>query len=135
MYLRICSKGKYYYETIQINVDQDGFYSFTNNDTRRTYGYIYINDFDPFNPDENLIASSNSSCSSHSFRLGSYFKTNITYILVITTLEPYIQGAFQLFVTGLGNASLNRICKYSCFSFTFVGICFLFIFVKSKKST
>lgn len=94
-----------------MNVDQNGLYSFGNNDTKKTYGYIYINSFDPFNPDENLLSSSNVSCGSYYFVLGSRLETNVTYILVMTTLDPYIQGTFQLFVTGPGNVNFNRTCK------------------------
>ena len=111
-YLRQCGKGKYHYETIQVNVQMNGVYSFNSNNTNITYGYIYENDFDPSNPTNNLLAESSISCRRYYFKFGTYLKINKTYILVITTYEPYVQGEFSLFVIGPNNVSLNRTSKY-----------------------
>ena len=94
----------------------NGIYSFNSNSTITTYGYIYKNDFDPSNPTNNLLAQSSISCIRYQFKFGTYLKINKTYILVITTYKPYVQGEFSLFVIGPNNASLNRTCKYFRFS-------------------
>ena len=90
----------------------NGVYSFNSNNTNITYGYIYENDFDPSNPTNNLLAESSISCRRYHFKFGTYLKINKTYILVVTTFEPYVQGEFSLFVIGPNNVSLNRTCKY-----------------------
>jgi len=68
VYPRVCAKGNYHYETIQINVQQNGSYTFD-----------------------------------------TFIET--IYILVVTTSNPDVRGAFTLSVTGPHNLILNRIDK------------------------
>ena len=62
VYPRVCGKGNYHYETLQITVQQDGSYTFDSNTSILLYGYIYRNDFDPSYPNQNLLTQSNFSC-------------------------------------------------------------------------
>ncbi len=116
-YLRECGKGKYHYQIIELNMKENGVYSFKSNSTIIIYGYIYKSNFDPFNPIDNILTQSNYSCGEYFFEFGAYLKINTTYILVITTLEPYVKGEFSVLVIGPNNVSLNRICEYSWFFF------------------
>ena len=111
VYPRICGKGNYHYQIIEINVEQNGSYTFDSNNTIELYGYIYNNDFDPSYPNKNLITQSSFSCGRYYFQLGSYFEINKIYILVVTTFEPNIRGSFTLFIIGPNNMTLNRISK------------------------
>jgi len=111
IYPRICGKGNYYYETIQVNVEQAGSYTFDTNSTIELYGYIYENEFDPSYPNKNLITQSNFGCGKFHFQLGSYLEVNTVYILVVTTFDPNVKGSFTLNVTAPYNVTLNRISK------------------------
>ena len=111
-YSRVCGRTNYHYETIQMNVQENSTYRFDSNSTIITYGYIYEHSFDPFNPTENLLTQSNYSCGGYHFQLATYLQVNKIYILVVTTFEPNVQGAFSVFVYGPNNASQNRISEY-----------------------
>ena len=109
VYPRICGTGNYHYETIQINVQLSGSYTFDNsNSSILLYGYLYENNFDPTYPMKNLIIESNYSCN-NPFKLGSYLETNRIYILVVTTFISNVKGSFTILVTGPHNLTLNKI--------------------------
>jgi hypothetical protein len=114
-YSRVCGKGNYHYESIQMNVQQNGAYSFDSNNTIITYGYIYKNDFDPWYLTENLLAQSNYSCGEYHFHLAAHLQVNTTYVLVVTTFDRNVQGEFSVLVSGPNNISLNRISEYLYF--------------------
>ena len=111
VYPRICGKGNYHYETIEINIQLNGSYIFDTNSTMKLYGYIYTNEFDPSYPNKHLLTQSNFSCYEYRFQLGSYLEANKAYILLITTLNPNERGSFTLLITGPQNVTLNRIDK------------------------
>jgi len=113
VYPRICGKGNYHYETIQIEIKYKGSYTFDANTNTSIlfYGYLYKNSFDPSYPNQNLLAESNFSCRESRFRLGDYLEANHIYILVVTTFDPNVRGSFTLLVTGPHNLTLNRINK------------------------
>jgi hypothetical protein len=113
-YSRVCG-GNYHYESIQMNVQQNGAYSFDSNNTIITYGYIYKNDFDPWYPFENLLVQSNYRCGEYPFHLATYLQVNTTYVLVVTTFDRNVQGEFSVLVSGPNNISLNRISEYLYF--------------------
>jgi len=114
-YSRVCGRTNYHYETIQVNVQETSTYSFDSHSTIITYGYIYEYNFDPFNPTENLLAQSNYSCGGYHFQFAAQLQFNTTYILVVTTFESNVQGAFSVFVYGSNNVSLNRTSEYLYF--------------------
>lgn len=111
-YSRVCGKTNYHYETIQVNVHENSIYSFDNNSTIIIYGYLYEHHFDPFNPTANLLIQSNHSCGGFRFQFEANLQLNTTYILVVTTFEPKVQGPFTVFVYGPKNVSLNRMREY-----------------------
>mgnify|MGYP006904173597 FL=1 len=111
VYPRVCGKGNYHYDTIQINAQQEGSYTFDSHTDIQLYGYIYRNDFDPSYPDKNLLTQSNFSCG-EDFKVGSYFEVNTIYILVVTTSNPDVRGNFTLLIIGPNNITFNRISKW-----------------------
>ncbi len=111
-YRRICGKGKYHYETIQINVRENGIYDFNTNSTDTTFGSIYKNDFNPSYPNDNLLVQSDVTCTQIHFQFATYLQINMTYILVLTTRNPNVKGVFSVFVTGPNKVSMNRTCEY-----------------------
>jgi len=111
VYPRICGKGNYHYQTIEINIKHNGSYTFDTNTSLLLYGYLYKNSFDPSYPSQNLLIQSNFTCSAYHFQLGDYLEANRVYILVVTTFDPNMRGSFTLSVTGPHNITLNRIDK------------------------
>lgn len=111
VYSRVCGKGKYHYEIIEVNVQQNGSYRFESNSTIELFGYIYRNDFDPSFPNENLITQSNFSCGKFHFQVGGYLEVNTIYTLVITTFDPNVRGSFTLLVHGANNVTFKQISK------------------------
>ena len=113
-YTRVCGRTNYYYETIQVSVQENNTYRFDSNSTMITYGYIYKDSFDPYNPTENLLSQSNFTCGGFLFQFATYLEMNKMYILVVTTFEPGMYGEFTVLVYGSNNVTLNRIgeCIY-----------------------
>ena len=112
-YPRICGKGYYHYQTIQINIKYNGSYTFDTNSSILLYGYLYKNYFDPSYPNQNLLTESQIACGTYHFRfqLGDYLEANHVYILLVTTFYPNVRGSFTILVSGHHNLTLNRINK------------------------
>ena len=110
VYPRVCGKGNYHYEAIQIEIQHSGSYTFNANSTIKLYGYIYRGDFDPSYPNTDIITQSNFSCGS-SFKVGNYLEANKVYTLIVTTFDPNVRGPFTLFIIGPTNITFNRISK------------------------
>ncbi len=107
-YSRVCGRTNYYYETIQVNVQETGNYRFRSLSIIKTFGYIYKDNFDPFNPVENKLSEDGYGCGNYRFQFISHLQVNTTYVLVVTTFDPNVQGNFWVHVTGPNNISLNR---------------------------
>ncbi len=97
-----------YYETIQVTVGETGTYTFVTN-TTNTYGYIYKDNFDPFNLTENLLSEDDKSDCSGRFKLITRLQVNTTYVLVVTMTGFRATGAFSVLIFGPNNISLDRI--------------------------
>ncbi len=109
-YSRVCGKTNYYYETIQVNAVTAGSYSLSSSSTIDTYGHLYKDNFNPTNPSENSLAwNDDENRCRRQFKLLTYLQANITYVLVVTTFSPNVQGNFLVHVTGPNNISLNSI--------------------------
>jgi hypothetical protein len=104
--------SKFYYEAIQVNVNETGSYSLGSSGSVDTYGYIYKDKFDPYNPFENLLSQNDEGCGNNQFKLITYLQSSTTYILVVTTYYAKRTGAFSIFVFGPNNVSLKHISKY-----------------------
>ena len=111
IYSRECSKESFHYESIELTVEENGFYSLNSSSIIRLYGYIYRDQFDPSYPHENLLTQSSFACNKHRFYLGNVLEKNRIYILVVTTLYPTVRGSYQLLVTGPSNVIFKRISK------------------------
>ena len=111
IYSRECSKESFHYESIELTVEENGFYSLNGSSIIRLYGYLYRDQFDPSYPHENLLTQSSFVCNKHRFYLGNVLEKNRIYILVVTTLYPTVRGSYQLLVTGPSNVIFKRISK------------------------
>ncbi|CAF1358196.1 unnamed protein product [Adineta steineri] len=99
-YLLSCSSSSSYYKAIQVNVRRSGFYTFFSNSNMDTYGVIYKDYFDPSDPMKNRLLENDHGCGQDQFRFTIALETNVTYILVATTFNSNITGAFSIFVSG-----------------------------------
>ena len=111
-YSRICDMGKFHYETIEINTNENGIYGFQINSTAKIYGYIYKNEFDPFNPSKNLVAETNYTCSMYDIQLTVNLMINTTYELVVTTFDSDVRGPFSVLILGPNYTNINRTGKF-----------------------
>ncbi|CAF1416032.1 unnamed protein product [Adineta steineri] len=106
-YYRDCQVPQCHYETLQIHVNITGLYVFWSENNINAYGYIYENDFNPLKPSENLLLSHDGECNDGQFKLIIDLKTNIRYILVVTTHDPKTIGNFSVFISGPNNITLS----------------------------
>jgi hypothetical protein len=107
--------SNYYYETIQVNVNETDSYIIESNSSVNTYGYIYKDSFNPVNPFENLLSQNDDSCNDQ-FKLMTNLQVGTTYILVVTTFRSNVIGSFSILVSNSNNIRLNRTSEYlHCF--------------------
>ncbi len=111
-YFRDCQTSNFYYQTVQVNVDIIGFYSFSSKSSFDTYSYIYKDNFNSLDPLNNLLSQDDNSCNDKQFKLIIELYTNTTYILVVTTYYPAKTGQFSILVFGPNNVKLNHNGKY-----------------------
>ena len=108
-YDRFGGFGIYYYEAIMISVPKTGFYGVTCNSSIDTYGYLYLNSFNPLNMAENLITGDDDKGEDYQFLLQHIFRSTDTYILVVTTHDQLVIGPFSVFAGGLENVTFTSI--------------------------
>jgi hypothetical protein len=113
MYYRECGTSKSYYAAIQVKVNTTGFYYLSSDGKMHTYGYIYEENFDPFNPYENLLASNDNGCDNWQFKLNVHLNVNTTYILVATSASIYERGNFSVIVSGAIQVDLDPVREYT----------------------
>ncbi|CAF1526239.1 unnamed protein product [Adineta ricciae] len=112
MYLRHGKREDYYYEAIQVNFVDSGCYILVSNSTVDTYGYLYTNNFNLFNPSKNLFLQDDNLGGGDQFKFTSYLDINTTYILVVTTSASKMQGNFSISASGSNKITLTRISEY-----------------------
>ncbi|CAF4076755.1 unnamed protein product [Adineta steineri] len=100
--------GKYYYESIQINVNMSGLFIISSKSRSDLLGSIYKNSFNPLNPTENLLEVDDNGCSDNQFKLLIALEVNTKYILVVTTSQANVTGTFSIIVSGPTKAVLER---------------------------
>lgn len=102
----------HYYQAIQINVNQSGFYSFRSSSTIKTYGYIYKDNFIPSATTINLILENDTACGTNQFKLATILDVNTRYILVVTTNSSNVTGNFSIIAVGPNIVTFNHFSKY-----------------------
>ncbi len=77
-----CGIPNHYYEAIQVNVDETGYYTLTSKSRigMNIYGYLYTDNFIPNNPSMNLLLEDIYSCDNSQFKLTTYLQSNTNYI-------------------------------------------------------
>ncbi|CAF1304835.1 unnamed protein product [Adineta steineri] len=112
-YLLGCSSSTSNYEEIQVNVRRSGFYTFFSKSNMDTYGVIYKDYFNPYNPNENRLLYDAVNCAPYqsSFRIA--LEAGVRYILIVTTYDSKATGEFSIFVSGSDDVDLKKITAIS----------------------
>jgi hypothetical protein len=111
--------GSHYYEAIQVTVSVSGNYSLASKSGIDTYGYLYVNNFNPLKPCNNLIGENDDgSTDLEQFQIIYAFQPSITYVLVVTTWDEGITGAFWIVSSVSARVTLLRISSMATLSST-----------------
>ena len=97
----------YYYESIQIEEFANDTYSFSIRSTINMHGYLYEHHFNPLNPSKNLILKHYGYYGKSLFTVRTYLRSNITYILVITSSKLNGIGLFSVIITGRNKVTFS----------------------------
>ncbi|CAF1178450.1 unnamed protein product [Adineta steineri] len=109
MYYRDCQNENFYYESIQVKVNESGYYSFRGSGDIDPYGSIYKAKFNPLDSSENLFDQDYDRCSDLQFKLNIYLEVGMTYVLIVTTYESNETGNFSIGVMGKNQVILERL--------------------------
>lgn len=105
-----CIVPYYYYNTIQVNVAEGGFYILGTVAEIATGDHIYEEKFNPFNPSMNEMKTVNriSDCVNE-FHHVSHFDNQKTYIIVVSSSYPNSTGTYSVIVSGANKVNLTYI--------------------------
>jgi hypothetical protein len=96
----------YYYDAINITVPLLGNYTLTSISEFDSYGYLYVNNFDPLNMSNNLLEENDdANVNNEQFQITYTLQPAMTYILVVSTYMPGVLGPFS--IMALGPASVT----------------------------
>ncbi len=103
-------RSGYYYQAIEVRVATTGTYAFSTSSTiSDTYGYLYQGNFYSSYPQYNIIAQDDDSAGNRQFQLTAILRSDITYILIFTTLSPDIIGSFNIVASGSDDIFLKPV--------------------------
>ena len=106
-YNRPAGSGWAYYEAIRVTVRFDGVYSFKSISDIDTLGYLYLNNFDPSRPNENLLGMDDDGAGSGQFLITFRLSSTDTYVLVFTTYLPDTRAVFSISGSGPARVKLR----------------------------
>lgn len=106
------SNTEHYYEAIQVNVNEIGFYTVLQIGSLAMSSYLYEHDFYLYLPLKNLLSNQDNGCNGHPSGLTVQLLSNIRYILVVTTCFPMQTGNFTIKVLGKNSISFQRLSEY-----------------------
>ena len=83
---------------------------FSSETSLNAYGYLYEQEFNPYDSIDASLVRSDDSCDSGQLKLIAYLKLNIAYTLVITTshADTHEQGPFTVFVKGSDKIKIKQ---------------------------
>jgi hypothetical protein len=103
------SGSVYYYNAIEVQVTTTGTYTFKSSSSLDTYGYLYQRNFDPSYPSSSLMSYDDDSAGSSQFQFANNLRSDIKYILVVTTYGQSTTGAFSIIASGPDDISFKPI--------------------------
>lgn len=110
-----CRSSNYYYEAVEINTMQSDIYTLAiqSQGYLDTSGFLYQQHFDPYEPTKKLLIKSFDGCSENRMKITSLLKSNITYVLVISTRKEHELNKFLIITSGPSNVTMKNIRKYN----------------------
>lgn len=99
---------KVYYAAVELNVPLMGTYSFTGNSAIRMDGRLYDGDFDPADPNQNLITFDVKSADQEQFEITASLQADHKYTLIVTPRTLDSVGEFSVASSGPASISLPR---------------------------
>lgn len=101
----------YYYEAIEVSVVEDGHYTFGSDSNIQAYSYLYVNNFNPFDPSTNRVIDESLTACIGQFKLTHYLQKQTKYILVTYAAEAV--GSFLILALGPNKVTLTHRGEYS----------------------
>ena len=102
----------YYYEPIQINVVQSGYYTLSSFDSiKGAVGYLYKGHFNELKNNDTFITADFNGCPKNEFKIIRELQSSVTYILFITPMYLPSSSKFSIFVSGPNNITVGAISK------------------------
>lgn len=108
----VCDRSTYYYEAIQINVNESGRYSVSSSSTYRIYGHVYKNSFDPFDLSHNRYLENGDEINDIQFKFITNLLIDTVYILVVSINDSNVGTNFSIIVSGPKSVRFSRIGEY-----------------------
>ncbi|CAF1272472.1 unnamed protein product [Adineta ricciae] len=109
IYSQVCNRKSYYYQSFVIQVPENRYYSIWSISQIDTYAFIYENNFDPLNPNENLLTKNDDGGSNKQFKFQLPLYNDTKYILVVTTYFPMDTGDITIHMSGVKNVLITRL--------------------------
>jgi len=126
------SDGSYYFNEIELTVNENDRYTIKSRSSLVTYGCLYDGSFDPSNPSDNLIICNDYSGKMNQFLIEYPLVEGQNYILVVTTVSPYMSGSYSVIITGSSLVDIrlitptdNSLSTIAILLIT-IGVCLLF---------
>ncbi|CAF1248885.1 unnamed protein product [Adineta steineri] len=107
-----CGLSNYYFEAIQVNVNESDYYNLNSKSSINIYGYMYSENFYPFGPSTNLILKNSDNSSKGQLQMRIFLQSTTANIFVITTYDPDVSGTFSIVVSGLNHVTFERLSEY-----------------------
>lgn len=106
------SNKYYYYEAIEVSVDENGIYTLSSYSEMETYGNVYVNKFNPFDPSANQIICNNYGGCNVDFKLTPYLQKQQIYILMVSPSASHRTGSFLVTALGPNKVTLKHTGEY-----------------------
>lgn len=105
----INSSARFYYQAILIRTSINGNYTIQSNSTLDSYGFLYLNSFNPNNMIANILNSDDDSAGGGQFLISYRLQANSRYILIMTTFFSNRTTPFSIMVRGPTIVSMSYI--------------------------
>ena len=114
-YRGFCSAASYFIEPVLISVPVTGTYQLYTQSSMDTFGFLYQSVFDIRFFFVNLMGYDDDSNGNGQFKLQTTLQANTPYIILVSTYDPNVTGAFTLVGSGAGRLTLTRLTNLSKF--------------------
>lgn len=108
-YIHSKSSDLSYYEILEMNITESGFYTIRSSSKLNLYGFIYNGTFLPSEITTNLIDENDDGGRYEQFLFYMYLDAHTSYELVVTTRDAQITGNFS--ILAFGPSKINFIYK------------------------